>query len=249
MAQSASPQQSNNTTFLQAITESFRVFLEKGTSRSTDKLKPLHGFIAEAIAIKLGSDYAVWSQGYGKGKEATINGRYHDKRVDITIKRKGKPIAGIGVKFIMQNYSQNNVNYFENMLGETANIRCNSHPYFQVFIIFDKLPYYNKEKELRRWETFTDHNVEKYIKLSNDDHRDYRHTPDKTLVYVVHLPDPQGEQPTTQEEYLDYYRTLAQSHRLDISLSSHDYGEVGPTVIFNDFDTFVEKVAHTILAI
>lgn len=64
------------------------------------------------------------------GKEMKLDGRYIDKVVDITILKNSKPIAGIGVKFVMQNYSQNSNNYFENMLGETANIRCANIPYF-----------------------------------------------------------------------------------------------------------------------
>jgi hypothetical protein len=115
-----------------------------GTSRSTAKLKPLHGAIAQDIANRLGNNYIVKSQGYGDDKEASIKGRYVDKMVDITIKDRSTrhDVAGIAVKFVMQNYSQNSNNYFENMLGETANIRTANCPYFQIFIILDKLPYY-----------------------------------------------------------------------------------------------------------
>ena len=126
-----------NQTFLQVISESFNKFLSSGSSRSTAKLKPLHGAIANDIAFRLGNDYHVFSQGYGKGKETKIKGRYMDKMVDITIKKDNITIAGIAIKFVMQNYSQNSNNYFENMLGETANIRCNNHPYFQIFIILN----------------------------------------------------------------------------------------------------------------
>ena len=127
--------------FLRVISNSFEEFVKSGTSRSTRKLKPLHGAIAEDIATKLGDEYTVISQGYGDDREADIQGRYIDKMVDITIMKGAKAIAGIGVKFVMQNYSQNSNNYFENMLGETANIRAARCPYFQVFIILDKLPY------------------------------------------------------------------------------------------------------------
>ena len=112
----------NNEAFLASITKSFHQFLEKGTSRSTDKLKPLHGFIAADIASRLGNEYTVFAQGYAEGKEELISGRYLNKMVDITIKKGDKVVAGIAVKFVMQNYSQNSNNYFENMLGETANI-------------------------------------------------------------------------------------------------------------------------------
>ena len=85
----------------------------------------------------MGKEYKVFSQGYGDDKEKEINGRYYDKKVDITIAYKNKIVAGIGVKFVQQNYAQNSNNYFENMLGETANIRTNKIPYFQIFIISD----------------------------------------------------------------------------------------------------------------
>ena len=134
--------------FLLQVQDSFKRFIESGTSRSTAKLKPLHGAIAADLAHMLGKEYTVVSQGFEEGKEAVIKGRYLDKRVDITVQRadNGEPVAGIGVKFIMQNYSQNSNNYFENMLGETANIRSARVPYFQVFIILDRLPYYFRSR-------------------------------------------------------------------------------------------------------
>lgn len=159
-----------NQEFLKAVLSSFNRFINSGTSRSTDKLKPLHGAIARDIAERLGTDYIVKSQGYGDDKEAKIDGRYVDKAVDITILKRStlKPVAGIAVKFVMQNYSQNSNNYFENMLGETANIRAAKCPYFQLFIIPDKLPYYSNGGDFKHWEEFSDHNMAKYITLSSD---------------------------------------------------------------------------------
>jgi len=233
----------NNKTFLTAISDSFDEFLSSGTSRSTAKLKPLHGVIAKDIADRLGNDYQIFSQGYGTDKESTICGRYMDKRVDITITKNGEAVAGIGVKFVMQNYSQNSNNYFENMLGETANIRSAKRPYFQIFIILDKLPYYNKETKITRWETFTDHNVSKYVSLSQDDINTFFHTPNKTLIYVVHIPD--NDELTTSEEYLNFYK----NHNYELQLSPHQYADFGSAVILNDYETFINKVYYTILAI
>lgn len=232
-----------NREFLNIITDSFNEFLRRATSRSTAKLKPLHGFIASDIAERLGDEYAVFSQGYGAGKEASIQGRYVGKRVDITIKKGGNTVAGIAVKFVMQNYSQNSVNYFENMLGETANIRCANYPYFQIFVIFDKLPYYNTNKEITHWESFTAHNVAKYNVLSKDNVDEYRHTPNKFLLYVVHLPD--NDNLKTKNEYLSYYRTV----RPVLTLSEKQYDEFGSVIIINDYNTFMEKVYHAIMAI
>lgn len=123
-----------NDDFLRVIKESFARYLAVGTSRSTAKLKTLHGHIASDLEELLGEGFSIRSQGYGNDKEGSIDGRYYPKNVDITILKNNKPVAGYAVKFVMRNYSQNSNNYFENMLGETANIRANSIPYFQVFV-------------------------------------------------------------------------------------------------------------------
>lgn len=239
-----------NQLFLEKISDSFKSFITIGTSRSTAKLKPLHGAIARDISRRLGNMYLVKSQGYGDDKEASIAGRYVDKMVDITIKdrRTDKPVAGIAVKFVMQNYSQNSNNYFENMLGETANIRTANCPYFQIFIILDKLPYYKNSGELSKWEEFTDHNIAKYCNLSFDNTDVFFHTPNKTLIYVVHvLPEINSRSINTKVKYLDFYRKNIPSMRL----TSHRYPQIkeGGAVIINNYELFVEKIYHTIKAI
>lgn len=233
----------DNQDFINRISSSFKEFVESGTSRSTAKLKPLHGAIAEDIASRLGSSYHVLSQGYEEDKEGIIQGRYIDKRVDITIMRGRDAVAGIAVKFVMQNYSQNSNNYFENMLGETANIRSAKVPYFQIFIILDKLPYYDRDKNIRKWETFTDHNISKYLVLSNDNPEVFFHTPNKTLIYVVHVSD--NDSLTTAEEYMDYYRRRGAKVRL----SNIQYGRFNKSVILNNYEEFINKVYHTIKAL
>ncbi len=233
----------NNSSFLSVLSNSFREFLASGTSRSTAKLKPLHGAIARDLAEKLGAEYSVFSQGYKEGKEVKIKGRYIDKAVDITVKKGNRAVAGLSIKFVMQNYSQNSNNYFENMLGETANIRSGNCPYFQIFIILDKLPYYQRSGQLSRWETFTDHNAEKYVILSRDNADVYYHTPNKTLIYIVHIPD--NNDLSNSREYMDYYRVLNPS----LELTHHDYSRFGNGVILNDYETFIGKVYHTIMAL
>ncbi len=232
-----------NTEFLHIISESFHDFLKSGTSKSTAKLKKLHGAIAKDLHERLGNEYQVWSQGYLYEKENFIMGRYLNKRVDITVKKGDKSVAGIAVKFVMQNYSQNSNNYFENMLGETANIRCNHCPYFQIFIILDKLPYYNNEGEIRRWESFSLHNISKYEVLSKDDINVYYHTPNKTLIFVIHIPD--NENIKTKKEYLSFYK----ENQFNMEISNNKYYDFSNSVILNDYEKFMEKVFHTIMAL
>ena len=233
-----------NAEFLKVISNSFCRFLQKGTSRSTDKLKPLHGAIARDLHRRLGDGYGIISQGYGIDKEAQIRGRYIEKWVDITVTKNNKAVAGLAVKFVMQNYSQNSNNYFENMLGETANIRANNCPYFQIFIILDRLPYYKKDstKSIQKWETFTEHNAEKYVILSNDNVDLFFHTPNKTLIYVVHIPD--NLNLINQNDYMDYYRNLDFS----IKVSKDKFDSMSSAVVLNDYETFIDKVYHTIKA-
>ena len=233
-----------NADFLKVISNSFCRFLQKGTSRSTDKLKPLHGAIARDLHRKLGNEYEIISQGYGIDKEAQIKGRYIEKWVDITVTKKLKPVAGLAVKFVMQNYSQNSNNYFENMLGETANIRANNCPYFQIFIILDRLPYYKKDtiKSIQKWESFTEHNAEKYVILSKDNVDVFFHTPNKTLIYVVHIPD--NLNLSCQSEYMEYYRNLD----FTVKVSKDSFDSMQSAVIINDYESFINKVYHTILS-
>ena len=61
-----------NQLFLGSILNSFKSFIQIGTSRSTAKLKPLHGAIAEDLAQRLGDAYIIKSQGYGDDSEAVI---------------------------------------------------------------------------------------------------------------------------------------------------------------------------------
>ena len=239
-------QNMDNQEFLKVISNSFKTFLGTG-SRSNENLKILHGAIASDMEMRLGKGlgFEVQLLGIGGGRECNIEGRYIDKKVDITILRKGIVTAEIGVKSVMQNYSQNSNNYFENMLGETANIRCASVPYFQVFIIPEKLPYYKDSGKFSKWEQFTQHNVQKYLRLSEDNVEMSIHTPTKTLLYVINLPE-LPEDPIDRNAYVQFYQSMP---KIRVSTSRTQFGLFHPAVVFNDYDVFADKVAHYIKSI
>ncbi len=232
----------NNQEFLHAVERSFKIYLDKGSSRSNAKLKPLHGFIAQDLHVRLDMDYTIFSQGYESDREKKLPGRYQGKAVDITAFQHNRPAAGIAVKFVMQNYKQNSVNYFENMLGETANVRCAGIPYFQILILLDKLPYFDKnDGQLKRWEQINQHNLDKYVALSEDDPLRYMHTPDKTLIFIVHsMP---ATDLRTKEEYFDFYRAHP-----TLEMSQLEYRGFDRGVILNDYDLFMSKICHNILS-
>lgn len=235
----------DNQTFLSVLKQSFITYLTT-SARSNEKLKILHGAIAQDIDNKIKKiskiDYAVSALGFNDGKEEKIQGRYIDKMVDISIKHKNRAIAGVAVKYVMSNYFQNANNYFENMLGETANIRSNQRQYFQLLLIPDKLPYFDRYGKIIKWEEVDKYHLTKYIKLSQDNIKQFFHTPDKTLLYIVHIAEPNREIKNKQD-YIDYYL----NNSFDIQLSKKQFN-FDNAVIFNDYERFIEKVIFSILS-
>ncbi|MDO4896602.1 MAG: hypothetical protein Q3971_04495 [Moraxella sp.] len=237
----------NNQQFLKTITLSFIKFLETH-SRSNEKLKILHRAIAHDLSNRLGENYKIKSLGYDEQNESKIQGRYINKNVDITILSNNQPIAGIGVKFVMQNYAQAN-NYFENMLGETANIRSNNIPYFQIFIIPSQLPYYKNTGEFSKWEYFNENHFKKYQILSYDNNEYWLHSPNKTLIYIIDLPIIQAFNLHNKNDYINHYLKLHSAQNLIIKNSTKfDHTSLGSNVILNDYEAFMKKTVYRILS-
>lgn len=134
----------------------------------------------------MGSEYSVRSLGIGNDKEEQIEGQYYAKRVDIAVIDGNKPIAAIGLQFVTSNYKQNNGNYFENMLGETANLRRKNCGYAQVIMIRKEIPYQSKSGKTVKTERISEKNLLKYAQLVKD--RDYPHRPDLMSIAIVDFP-------------------------------------------------------------
>lgn len=234
----------NNEAFLLTVNNSFQIYLKTG-ARSNEKLKVLHGFIAKILSEKLGESYKIVSLGFGSGKERNIQGRYIDKSVDITVLKDDKVVAGIAVKFVMSNYAQNSNNYFESMLGETSNIRCSSIPYFQILILSQNAPYFNKGGTISKLEEITKNNLHKYAVLSKDDTNIYLHSPDKTLIYIVKTKSNNSNFIGKSKE--NYFDSLMGSSKFETCVV--DGIEFGSNVILNDFDQYIEKIAYRIKSI
>ncbi|MDO4997129.1 MAG: hypothetical protein Q4E16_00625 [Neisseria sp.] len=235
----------NNQDFLHCIKTSFLKFLQTN-SRSNEKLKVLHGAIASDLATRLGKDYRVQSLGFANEKEGKIAGRYMDKKVDIVVSNaQEQAVAGMGVKFVMQNYAQNANNYFESMLGETANIQSNHLPYFQLFIIPYQLPYYSNTGAFMKWENLSSHHLAKYRMLSQDNSTTWAHTPTKTLLYLLDLP--KIATPQDKQAYAQAYLDLEGQNRFALQLVDSNE-EFGKHLILNDYETFINKMIYRILA-
>lgn len=233
----------DNQDFLNVISQAYNSYLSTG-SRSNSKLKVLHGAITQDLSQKLGPGYQLRSLGFGNGKEERIRGRYLTKVVDITISNVSKQLCGVAVKYVMNNYSQNSINYFESMLGETANIRTAGKAYFQILILPEVLPYFTTNGKLKSWQSITQHNLEKYLILSKDNTSVYLHTPQKSLIYLIKMPScPDTIQ--NKKEYLDYYQKLFDQDKLLLTLS-HSRFYFDDNVILNNYEDFSNKIVHYI---
>ena len=182
------------------VKEKFRKSIEEGYikylsvhPRSSKKIEPMHKCISEIILSKLGgeeSGFTIKSMGIADHKEFRFNGKYYTKNIDITILYKNKPISGLGFKFITSNYKQNSNNYFENMLGETANLKRADFLYGQLLIFKHKMPYYSSDKKtFTKIEKIDEKNIEKYVKLHNDDAPLLYHKPDILFLTFIETGD------------------------------------------------------------
>ncbi len=171
--------------FLSAIKDTFYAYNKYG-ARSNRKLIPIHTWFAKEIVSELGDDYS--SMSLGADKEYEIEGKYYPKTLDITIFSKTRPIVALSFKFVTSNYAQNSNNYFENLLGETANIRRSGVGFVHFLVLRGHTPYYdkaagNKRGELKRTEILSEHHIKKYIKLFKD--LDYPHKPDVLGMAII----------------------------------------------------------------
>jgi hypothetical protein len=159
-------------------------------TRSKEKIAPIHKTISEIILSKLNKEnFSIKSFGMEDNKEFKFSGKYYSKDIDITILYKNKPISGLGIKFITSNYKQNSNNYFENMLGETANLKRADFLYGQLIIFKHKMPYYSSDKKtFTKIEHINENDIKKYLKLYNDNIPLY-HKPDITFITFIETGD------------------------------------------------------------
>jgi len=171
--------------FLKAISETFLAYNTFG-ARSNKKLLPIHLWFAEMIEKKLGNGYSVRS--LGKGGEAVLDAKYYPKTLDISILKGDKIITTISFKFVTSNYKQNSNNYFENLLGETANIRRVNVGFAHFLVLRAHTPYYDKNRgnlrgKEKKTEIINENDLSKYIKLFND--LDFPHKPEVLGMAII----------------------------------------------------------------
>ncbi len=237
-----------NESFLSTLTRAFETYLQMN-ARSNEKLKILHAKIASDLTQKLGNEFEVKSYGVGDGKEENLVGRYYDKAVDISVLQNSAGRAGVAVKFVMSNYAQNANNYFENMLGETANLRSNGLPYFQILIVPESMPYFEQDGSIGKIEELKAHHLHKYLKLFEDNVENFFHTPNKTLLVVVKLPEFSHARDEDEYKALCSGEALQYSQKFKAEFENKNSAKFEGSVIFNDYERFLNKLYHSVLAL
>jgi hypothetical protein len=127
-------------------------------------------------------------------KEKTVEGKYYPKDIDITVMEGEKPVFCLGIKFVTSNYKQNANNYFENMMGETANIQAVGNlPYAQLIILRHETPYYQKnETEMpSKIEIVNDKDISKYLRLNFDVPQ--AHRPNYIGILLINIDEQTGK--------------------------------------------------------
>lgn len=161
--------------------------------RSPDKLRILHDAIKAEMSKHLemgngGTKYVIHSMGpspkngHGVAEEKTLEGAYNPKKVDIYIESDSREFGVVSVKFVLSNYSQNSYNYFEQSIGETANLKSAGIMVGLFFCLTNPIPYKNRGGEITRHEHVGDKHVDKYRKLLADGPK--THVPD-AVCFVV----------------------------------------------------------------
>ena len=203
--------------FLKAAALSLDIYRQQrergeNAARSNKKLFPLHGCIARFVRRSLGVEYEIKSFDIGDDKEQKVSGSYYEKTVDIAVLKAQQPRAIASFKFAMSKYSPNSVNYFEHMLGESANLRLSDCVYAHVLLILRNRPS-NLLANAEMSQKITGHNLMKYIRLNQ--RQDYPHRPDLLTIAIV---DYDGESAVLCESDMGFSSDVVSSLQGDFSL-------------------------------
>ena len=152
--------------FCNAVRESYVQYLNHG-GRSTQKLKPLHGWVISELKSEFKSKFEVHGESLEGGKEHKIEGRYYPKRVDVCVSHLNIELGVVSVKFPVRSYLKNRINQFESQLGETANLRSKDLVFGHLFVYPNPIPNLSS-RHVTNYEQINDKVIDLYHKLIDD---------------------------------------------------------------------------------
>ena len=213
--------------FYESVKKSYIAYLINGP-RSTKKLKPLHGYMGNTIKEIISENYDVY---YINGKEVKTEGGYYPKAVDVAIVKKNTKVIikgrnyyipkidmAISIKFVTSNYRQNSNNYFENLLGECANLKSAGIKFAHFVVFRDRIPYFKSDKSLGHWEELENKDIKKYIRL-HEDKESHLYAPDIIGLEIVKIhpiiEEIMNGQPPFTEDIEEYISNIKISNGLN----------------------------------
>ena len=176
--------------FLRAVQEAYQAYVETH-SRSNKKLRVLHGWVIRELKQVLGNAYTIQGLSTEGGEEKKAKGRYYTKSVDVAISRGDTMLGVVSIKFVMTNYRQNKNNYFEQQLGETANLRNENIAFGHILLRLHPTPYLKKGGAVGKMEAVDNHAIELYAKLVED--HGQPHIPDAQCLAIFMLDQHKGK--------------------------------------------------------
>lgn len=180
----------NDNEIIDMLKKSIKQYYING-ARSSSKLEILHSFINCVINHKIKEldptihEYiSIYSYPI---KELKVHGIIYDKNVDITVKYKSRIIGIVSVKFIMSNYSQNNINYIESMLGECINLKAknNKRVFWHPIFIFNTIPYYDKNNNIKKNEKMKLNKYNNLLQYMINHSNDFTLLPDFVSITII----------------------------------------------------------------
>ena len=202
--------------FLDAMQRSYQKVLERGP-RSNEKTKILHGWVQDELRRELDAEYAFTGQTPTSGTEATVSGMYYDKRVDILITRDGQELGVVSIKFVISSYRKNAINYFEQQIGEIANLRRKNIVYGNLFCVTNPMPRLSNGK-ITGFERLAERDIQHYIRLRDD--YEHVHSPDEMAIGIVDLDTEQNAiTAITDLSTLDFSDASVNALRTTLSVS------------------------------
>ncbi|KQS27985.1 hypothetical protein [Dyadobacter sp. Leaf189] len=135
--------------------------MDDGNSHDSDRLNPIHQYIGEQLSGIFNEDnFTVIATEY-----SDVEGAYYTKSVPIVVLDGNDTKLCVGFKFVTSNFLQNAINYFQGLLGESANIQTNNIKYAFVFIIPRRIRYRRNGGQIITYQNFKTSHLQKYANL------------------------------------------------------------------------------------
>ena len=135
--------------FIWMLRNAMKAYINTGCSSCNPmRTHIIHNFLCNKIKKHLPHGYSGNIEQYVVATNAS--GR---KKCDIVVNKYSTPYIVFPIKFIMGNYNQNKNNYFENLTGELCHLKwATSINICPINIIFNKVPYRNNKKIIKKFE-------------------------------------------------------------------------------------------------